>query len=102
MTFLSGETIILLQVAVAIAMKVPSTEIKRVAVKKLLEFNLMYSYVVGNGESKSFLDIWDVYGVCDHCIKVLRIINKISSKEYDDWIKTEDYQKYTASHDENN
>ena len=83
----------------------PSTEMERFAVhdmfSKSLDYNLMYRYLVGDGDSKSFLDVWDIYGACDHCHRVSSIINKRSSKEYEEWIKTEDYKKYTASHYDN-
>ena len=64
----------------------PSTEMERFAAKdmfsKSLDYNLMYLYLVGDGDSKSFLDVWDIYGPCDHCIQVNNIITKRNSKEY--------------------
>ena len=43
---------------------------ERVAVKEMfsksLDYNLMYKYLVGDGDSKSFLDVWDIYRACDH------------------------------------
>ena len=44
----------------------PSTEMKTVAVKEMLskslDYNLMYRYLVGDGDYKLFLDVWDIYG----------------------------------------
>ena len=52
----------------------PSTEMERFAVKdmfeKSLDHNLMYLYLVGDGDSKSYLDVWNIYGVCSHCVQV--------------------------------
>ena len=83
----------------------PSTEIERVSVKEMfsksMNYNLMYRYLVGDGDSKLFLDVWDIYGAYHHCYQVSHIINKPSSKEYEEWIKTKDYKKYTASHGDN-
>ena len=77
---------------------------ERFAVKdmfsKPLDYNLMYLYLVGDGDSKSFLDVWDIYSPCDHCIRVSNIITKRNSKEYAEWEKTEDYLKFIASHEE--
>ena len=64
----------------------PSTEMERVAVKDMfsssLNSNLMYLYLVGDGDSKSFMDVWNIYGPCDHCIRVSNIVTKRNSKEY--------------------
>ena len=50
---------------------VSSTEMKRKAVENMFEnslsHNLMYLYLVGDGDSKSFIDIWKIYGICEHC-----------------------------------
>ena len=58
---------------------------ERVAVKEMfsksLDYNLMYKYLVGDGDSKSFLDVWDIYRACDHWYQV-GIITQ-NSKEYE-------------------
>ena len=82
----------------------PSTEMERVAVKdmfqKSLESNLMYLYLVGDGDSKSFKDIWDIYGACNHCRDKSDILVKRASREYEEWAKTEDYQNWVEAHSE--
>ena len=82
----------------------PSTEMERVAVKdmfyKSLDSNLMYLYLVGDGDSKSFLDIWDIYGACNHCREKSNILVKRTSREYEEWTKTDDFQNWVEAHSE--
>ena len=50
-----------------------STEMGRHAVKEMFadapSFNMYYQFLVGDEDSKSFLDIWDIYEICSHCEK---------------------------------
>ena len=75
----------------------PSTEMERAAVKDMFEkslvHNLMYLYLVGDGDSKSFLDVWKVYGVCQHCQSVQHLLLNRSGKDYEKWTSTEDFRR---------
>ena len=75
---------------------------ERLAVKEMFEaskhFNLVYQYLVGDGDCKSFLDVWDIYGVCAHCRSMSSVLLKRSSKEYEDWCQTSDYALWLDNH----
>ena len=81
-----------------------SSEMERQAVAEMFQaskdFGLRYQYLVGDGDSKSFLDVWDTYGICDHCEKVRDIISKRNGPEFEKWSATDDYKKWCKKHDE--
>ncbi|XP_048590323.1 uncharacterized protein LOC116614896 isoform X3 [Nematostella vectensis] len=58
--------------------------------------NLEYRYMVSDGDSKAFNEIWDTYGVCDSC-KTHHSLDK-SSKEYKEWRDSEEYKKSEDEH----
>ena len=49
----------------------PSSEMERHGMKLLYErsdkYNLVYKYLIGDGDTKSFCDVWDHYDLCDEC-----------------------------------
>ena len=57
------------------------------AVRKMFSRSRQHKlmYLVGDGDSKAFLDVWDVYGICQHCEKVKSILIKRGGPEYDAW-----------------
>ena len=81
-----------------------SSEMERHAVKAMFhrstEYGLRYEHLVGDGDSKSFLDVWDIYGVCDLCRKHSSILTKRSSKEFEEWKKSEEYAEWVRKHNE--
>ncbi|XP_048580316.1 uncharacterized protein LOC125563152 [Nematostella vectensis] len=61
-----------------------------------LSFDLMYKYMICDGDSKSYDSIWDQYGVCDTCNKFESMSR--ASTEYKEWLKSEDYVEWESSH----
>ena len=57
------------------------SEVVRKMFSRSPQHKLMYEYLVGDGHSKAFLDVWDVYGICKHCEKVKSILNKRGGPE---------------------
>ena len=79
-----------------------SSEMERNAVRKMfecsLEYKLRYKWMVGDGDTKSYLDVWDVYGCCDSCQKWKHLLTKRNSKEYEEWSKTKDFTDWQDVH----
>ena len=34
-------------------------------------YNLVYKYLIGDGDTKTYHDVWDFYGLCDLCNKLV-------------------------------
>ena len=45
--------------------------------------------MVGDGDTRSIMDIWDTNGICTHSAKVKDFLYKRTSDEYEEWPKTE-------------
>ena len=53
-----------------------------------VEYGLRYKWMVGDGDSKCYLDVWDVYGPCSDCVQYGHLLTKRNSPEYKAWAKT--------------
>ena len=75
---------------------------ERVGVKKMYQRSkaskLFYKYMVADGDNKSYLDVWDIYGVCNHCKAKKDILTKRASKMYEEWVHTSDYRNWCNFH----
>ena len=80
----------------------PSSEMERIAVKDLfqssLQHKLIYKWLVGDGDSKCFLDVWDCYGVCDLCLEHKDLLTKRSSPDYQSWNETDSFHVWQNAH----
>ena len=80
----------------------PSSEMERHAVRSMfvssLEKGLRYKWLVGDGDSKCYLDVWNVYGCCTDCEKWSHLLTKRNSPEYEVWSKTPDFEKWQDAH----
>ena len=79
-----------------------SSNKERVAVLKMFkrpaEFTLQYEFLVGDGDSKAFLDVWDCYGVCSHCERIRHILTKRVGDEFERWRASNDYNEWQNTH----
>ena len=80
-----------------------SSEMERNAVRTMFlastDYKLRYKALVGDGDTKAYLDVWDVYGCCDLCLKWQHLLTKRNSPEYEAWTKTADFDEWQAAHD---
>ena len=81
-----------------------SSEMERKAVRSMfessLEHNLHYKWLVADGDIKCYLDVWNVYGSCDLCMKWEHLLTKRNSTEYEEWTKTEDFRIWQNFHND--
>ena len=74
----------------------PSSEMERASVAKMfkrsLDYGLIYKYLVSDGDSKSYLDVWDTYQLCDHCVTKKDKLDDKSSENFKEWEKTGELQ----------
>ena len=63
-------------------------------------YGLMYKFFLSDGDSKSYLDIWDDRGVCEHCQKKKDLLTKRTSKEFEEWFGRDDYQRWIENRDD--
>lgn len=82
-----------------------SSEMERHAVRSLfnssIEHQMRYKWLVADGDSKCYLDIWDAYGACEQCKKWEHLLTKRNSNEYALWTKTNDFKIWQNAHEEN-
>ena len=78
-------------------------DLRRLAVKQMFnkssDYGLRYKWLVGDRDSKCFLDVWDVYGPCDLCLKNAHQLTKRNSEEYKKWTEEESFKTWQAAHD---
>ena len=61
---------------------------------------MQYRYLVGDGDTKSFIDVWDIYGVCVDCEKFAHILTKRVPGEFEEWQKNAEYEKWAEDHED--
>ena len=42
--------------------------------QRSLGYNLVYKYLIGDGDTKSFCDVWDFYDLCEDCNRYILYI----------------------------
>ena len=57
-------------------------------------------WLVGDGDSKCYLDIWDIYGSCPLCDKWARLLTKRNTAECEAWTKTDSFKEWQDTHGE--
>ena len=62
-----------------------------------LAFNLRYKYMVCDGDSKAYNNVWDVYGCCEDCNKWERMDRK--SNQYKKWVDSDAHEKWKSDHE---
>lgn len=79
-----------------------SSEMEQMAVKEMfstsLEHNLRYKWLVADGDSKYYLDIWNIHGACKPCNKYQHLITKRDSPEFAAWTKTKEFKEWQDAH----
>ena len=55
--------------------------------------------MVSDGDSKAYIDIFDVYGVCKSCQDVKSKFTNIRDSSFSDWVRSEEYATYVAQHE---
>ena len=84
----------------------PSSEMERQAVRDMFirskALGMRYQYLVGDGDSKAFHDVWDIYGVCDECEKYSDILSKRDPVAFESWVLTDEYTKWAEAHEDIN
>ena len=55
-----------------------------------------YNKMICDGDSKAYMEVWDIYGVCSLCSKY-EFMNK-KQPEYEKWLKSVSYKRYIDSH----
>ena len=81
---------------------VPSSEMERASVKKMyqwsIQHNLIYKYLVSDGDCKSYNEVWDTYDLCAHCKLHKEKLMNPSRDEYKKWAETADFQRWKENH----
>ena len=60
---------------------------------------LIYEVMVSDGDSKAYIDVFDVYGVCKDCIEVKQKYTNVRDSGFTDWVRSTHYEDYIASHE---
>ena len=64
---------------------------------KSLAYNLHYNFMVSDGDSKAYNNVWDVYGACEDCNKWENIDKK--TNEYKKWVEFLAHEKWKSDHE---
>ena len=64
---------------------------------KSLAYNLHYNFMVCDGDSKAYNNVWDVYGACEDCNKWENIDKK--TNEYKKWVESLAHEKWKSDHE---
>ena len=77
----------------------PSSEMERFGLKELFKrssgYGLVYKNLIGDGDTKAYLDVWDHYELCDLCKKNSE---RIRTND-EDWRESEERKKWLELHD---
>ena len=65
--------------------------------RSIAKYKFRYTNMVCDGDSKSHLEVWNTYAICDLCAHY-EPMNK-NSPEYQAWMKTEEYKKWVTDHE---
>ena len=60
------------------------------------KYNLRYTDMVCDGDSKSYNTVWDIYGLCDDCAKFESQDKK--SPAYKEWLETDECKEWEKKH----
>ena len=55
--------------------------------------------MVSDGDSKAYITVFDVYGVCELCNKVKSKFTNVRDSGFSDWVKSEEYARYAEEHE---
>jgi hypothetical protein len=79
-----------------------SSEMERKSLKVMfersLESNLIYKYLISDGDCKGYNDVLLTYEVCKHCDSKREELSCKSGAAYKKWIETDDYTKWSKNH----
>ena len=82
----------------------PSTEMERAAGKDLFlrstDYCLIYKILVSDGDSKTYIDVFDIYGVCDLCKKQKTKFTNINDADFSKWVRSPEYNDWVKKHEE--
>ena len=67
--------------------------------KRSVSFGLKYRIMVSDGDSKAYLDVIDVYGVCDSCKAVKQKFTNVRDSKFSDWVRSDEYAVYVEAHE---
>ncbi|XP_063673725.1 LOW QUALITY PROTEIN: uncharacterized protein LOC134810961 [Bolinopsis microptera] len=78
-----------------------SCEMERKAAVEMFEqsrsFNLTYRALVSDGDSKSYIDVFGIYGICKQCMDNKQKFTNLADASFTEWVKSESYTDWCES-----
>jgi len=83
----------------------PSTEMERHSMKIMFarsieNGNLIYKWLVSDGDTKAFLDVVHSYPLCIQCQGNMEVMKDKSSDSYKQWAETDEYKQWVENHED--
>ena len=79
-----------------------STEMERASAVEMFSrsqsFGLIYQTLVSDGDSKAYINVFSIYGICELCKAVRHKFTNVADSSFTEWVKSEEYSSWCESH----